>query len=220
MTDDDIDDVPSDVEADGGQDADEEPFADASSGDEEIHGYASETPDDAEKPDLGAQDAAEDATVKPDLEEIADDPPTVVTQSPVVKTAARMLTPFVVVFGIYLTLFGTSLPGGAFQGGVVMASAIVLIALSFGFEPTRQWLDGRALAGLFVLGAGLFGGIAFSGIVVGDAMLDLEGYPLSVEDMVKLVEVAIAALVSGVIVGAVIWLASGVGDEPDGGESL
>ncbi|OVE86437.1 pesticidal protein Cry4Aa [Natronolimnobius baerhuensis] len=185
-----------------------------------MHGYPSDAPDEAEQPDSSAQDTAQDATVKPDLEEIADEPPTVVTQSPVVKTAARMLTPFVVVFGVYLTLFGTSLPGGAFQGGVVMASAIVLIALSFGFEPTRQWLDARALAGLFVLGTALFGGIAFSGIIVGDAMLDLEGYPLSVEDMVKLVEVAIAALVSGVIIGAVIWLASGVGDESDGGESL
>lgn len=136
-------------------------------------------------------------------------PNTTDAQSPVVKTVSRILTPFVVAFGVYLTLFGTSLPGGAFQGGVVMASAIVLIGLGFGFDPTRRWLDPRGLTGLFVLGSFLFGGIAVAAVGLGGTVLELFVFPLSVENMVKLVEVAIAALVSGVITGLVIWLAAG-----------
>lgn len=137
--------------------------------------------------------------------------------SPIVTTAARTVTPFVVAFGVYLTLFGTSLPGGAFQGGVVMASSIVLIAVAFGFSPTKEWLDVRALAGLFVLGCGLFGAIAFGALIYGGDILELFVFPLSVENMVKLVEVAIAALVAGVIIGLFMWLAAGL---DEGGDSL
>ncbi len=140
-----------------------------------------------------------------------------VTESPVVKTASRTVTPFVIAFGIYLTLFGTSLPGGAFQGGVIVASAITLIAMAFGFGPTQQWLSAPALAGLFVLGAAIFGVVAFGALLLDGAVLELFVFPLSVEDMVKLVEVAIAALVSGVIIGLIIWLADGFGE---GGESI
>ena len=133
-----------------------------------------------------------------------------VSQSPVIKTASRTVTPFVVAFGIYITLFGTSLPGGAFQGGIVMGSTVVLIGLAFGFEPTQEWLDARALGALFLIGSGLFGGVAIGGVVYGGALLELYVFPLSVENMVKLVEVAIAALVAGVVIGLVIWLAAGV----------
>ncbi len=140
-----------------------------------------------------------------------------VTESPVVKTASRTVTPFVIAFGIYLTLFGTSLPGGAFQGGVIIASVVTLIAMAFGFGPTQAWLSARALAGLFVLGAGIFGVVAFGALAYGGAVLELFVFPISVENMVKLVEVAIAALVSGVIIGLIIWLADGFGE---GGESI
>lgn len=135
---------------------------------------------------------------------------TPVSQSPVIKTASRTVTPFVVAFGVYITLFGTSLPGGAFQGGIVMGSTVVLIGLAFGFEPTQEWLDARVLGSLFLIGAGLFGGVAIGGVVFGGALLELYVFPLSVENMVKLVEVAIAALVTGVVIGLVIWLAAGV----------
>ena len=150
-------------------------------------------------------------------EQLAASKQTAVTESPVVKTASRTVTPFVVAFGIYLTLFGTSLPGGAFQGGVIIASAITLIAMAFGFGPTQQWLSAPALAGLFVLGATIFGVVAFGALAYGGAVLELFVFPLSVEDMVKLIEVAIAALVSGVIIGLIIWLADGFGG---GGESI
>lgn len=136
------------------------------------------------------------------------------TDSPVIKTVARTVTPLVIVFGVYLTLFGTTRPGGAFQGGVVMASSVVLIAVAFGFRPAREWLSETALASLYVLGAAIFGFAAFGALLFGGLLMDLTVFPvLSVEDMVKLVEVGIASLVAGVIIGLVAWLASGMGEE-------
>jgi len=65
--------------------------------------------------------------------------------------------------------------------------------------------------------ATIFGVVAFGALAYGGAVLELFVFPLSVEDMVKLIEVAIAALVSGVIIGLIIWLADGFGE---GGESI
>ena len=132
-----------------------------------------------------------------------------VTSSPVARSVSRTVTPFVIAFGAYLTLFGTNLPGGAFQGGVVMATLVVLIALAFGFDPARSWIDERAFAGLFLLGAGIFGFVAFGALYYGGAILEVAVFPTSVENMVKLVEVAIAALVSGVVIGLYIWTYAG-----------
>ncbi|GEM_PF-1505239 len=132
-----------------------------------------------------------------------------VTSSPVARSVSRTVTPFVIAFGAYLTLFGTNLPGGAFQGGVVMATLVVLIALAFGFDPTRAWIDERAFAGLFLLGAGIFGVVAFGALYYGGAVLEVGVFPTSIENMVKLVEVAIAALVSGVVIGLYIWTYAG-----------
>ncbi|MCL2547510.1 MAG: DUF4040 domain-containing protein [Oscillospiraceae bacterium] len=37
----------------------------------------------------------------------------------------RMISPFVLLFGIYLLIYGITSPGGAFQGGVVLASFLI-----------------------------------------------------------------------------------------------
>lgn len=42
---------------------------------------------------------------------------------------SRKLAPFVMLFGFYLIAFAYRSPGGGFQGGVVLASGVVLLAL-------------------------------------------------------------------------------------------
>jgi len=45
------------------------------------------------------------------------------------KVASGKLGPIVLVFGLYVMLFGHVSPGGGFQGGVVIASGIVFLAM-------------------------------------------------------------------------------------------
>ena len=47
----------------------------------------------------------------------------------IIDVVARKLSPFVFLFGFYLVAFGHLTPGGGFQGGVVIASAVILLAL-------------------------------------------------------------------------------------------
>lgn len=48
-----------------------------------------------------------------------------------IHTGARYLTPVMVMFGAYIFLNGHLSPGGGFQGGAVIASAVLLMFLAF-----------------------------------------------------------------------------------------
>ena len=78
---------------------------------------------------------------------------------------SRKLAPFVMLFGFYLITFGHATPGGGFQGGVVIASGVILLALGRGSKTTERRFpvdavhlaEAIALSGLLAVGAtGLF----------------------------------------------------------------
>lgn len=50
--------------------------------------------------------------------------------SEILSTGARILVPIVALFGIYIFTHGHLTPGGGFQGGVIVASALLLYFLS------------------------------------------------------------------------------------------
>ena len=50
--------------------------------------------------------------------------------SEILKTGARLLLPLIILFGVYIFTHGHLTPGGGFQGGVIIASAILLVVLS------------------------------------------------------------------------------------------
>ncbi len=52
--------------------------------------------------------------------------------SMIVKTVARWLKGPILLFGIYIVLYGHITPGGGFGGGVIIASAFILITLAMG----------------------------------------------------------------------------------------
>ena len=54
--------------------------------------------------------------------------------SPIVQTVSGWVKGFILVFGIYLVLYGHLTPGGGFGGGVVLAMALVLLVLAHGKE--------------------------------------------------------------------------------------
>lgn len=59
-------------------------------------------------------------------------------QSIIVKTLCRLLVPFIQMFGLYVIMHGHSSPGGGFQGGVILASSFILLAIGFGLETVKQ----------------------------------------------------------------------------------
>ena len=79
----------------------------------------------------------------------------VVPRAEAVTLLCRIFGPVLAVFGLYIVVHATVTPGGGFQGGVVLASATLLIFLGEGYAGWREgiraeWLDamegGGALA--------------------------------------------------------------------------
>ena len=60
--------------------------------------------------------------------------------SSILQTAARLLMPLLLLFGVFLLLRGHNQPGGGFVGGLVVAASFVLYAIAFGVEAARQAL--------------------------------------------------------------------------------
>ena len=85
----------------------------------------------------------------------------------VVKCGADMLLPFAIVFGIYIILFGTVSPGGGFQGGVLVASAAVLLYLGYGYNAAKNAINTEVLRVGEALGATMYVILALCGIFLG-----------------------------------------------------
>ena len=54
--------------------------------------------------------------------------------SKIVKTTAKIVFVFALLFGIYVILGGHLTPGGGFQGGAIVASAFALLIVAFGYN--------------------------------------------------------------------------------------
>jgi len=75
------------------------------------------------------------------------------------QTASKLLFPIIMLFGIYVMIYGHLSPGGGFQGGVIIASGILLLLISHkNFEVPHSviiWLE--TLAGVSYVLIGLIG---------------------------------------------------------------
>ncbi|MFB6271664.1 MAG: Na+/H+ antiporter subunit B [Salinibacter sp.] len=70
----------------------------------------------------------------------------------ILRVAARVLVPLLLLFSLFMLLRGHNLPGGGFVGGLVAASAFVLYVLTAGVYESRRVLRVEAHT---LLGAGL-----------------------------------------------------------------
>jgi multicomponent Na+:H+ antiporter subunit B len=56
----------------------------------------------------------------------------------IIRTVARVLSPLVLTFGLYIILHGHLTPGGGFQGGAVVATGIALLMVAHPPEYVRK----------------------------------------------------------------------------------
>jgi multicomponent Na+:H+ antiporter subunit B len=85
----------------------------------------------------------------------------------IVKTIGRLVINFIILFGIYIVLYGHITPGGGFPGGVIVATAFILIMLAYGRETALRKFGDTAASLLDNFGALSFLIIAVLGLVGG-----------------------------------------------------
>lgn len=120
----------------------------------------------------------------------------------VVRTVVRLLVPFVAIFGLFIAFHGADSAGGGFQGGVVVGTAVVLLALVFDRDAIRDALDRPALAVLAVSGVMIFAAVGLGALLLGGSYLQYDVYPLKKATTygIELVELGIGATVTAVVV--------------------
>jgi len=90
----------------------------------------------------------------------------------ILRVVSKYLIPVIVLFALYVQFHGELGPGGAFQAGVILASAVILHMLVFSLEAARRvvpvpWLRRIAAAGVL-----LYGGVGIAGLLRGGRYLD------------------------------------------------
>ena len=85
----------------------------------------------------------------------------------ILKCAADFFLPIILVYGFYVIFHGNSSPGGGFQGGVLVASAIVLLFLGYGHKKVKETFHHGKLHWTENLAEALYVLIALAGLVIG-----------------------------------------------------
>jgi multicomponent Na+:H+ antiporter subunit B len=118
----------------------------------------------------GRRDTIDDTD---DTGEDADDRATAETRlrrppSEILETGAAVLTPLLLLFGAYIFVHGHLTPGGGFQGGVVIASALVLSVLG----SSTPAISHAALGAIESLSGAFYVAVGAAGLVWAGGFLD------------------------------------------------
>ena len=92
--------------------------------------------------------------------------------SSIVRTVSRRVAVFAQIFGLYVIMHGHSSPGGGFQGGVILASSFMLLALGDGVGEVRRRVSLGALTALTSAGVLVYAGIGVVCLLLGGNYLD------------------------------------------------
>jgi len=95
-----------------------------------------------------------------------------VKREPVLRVVGKLLTPYMLVFALYVQFHGDFGPGGGFQAGVIAAASIIFYALIFGLPAARRLVPDAVVETMVALGAFLYLTVGFAGLALGGNYLD------------------------------------------------
>lgn len=99
-------------------------------------------------------------------------------QSPIVLLAARLLSPYIMVFGWYVIFHGHYSPGGGFQGGALLAASILLIRVAGGHEIAKLHFNKTLSTPYAAIGVLIYFLTGLMAMFTGNYFLDYGGLPI------------------------------------------
>ncbi len=90
----------------------------------------------------------------------------------VLRVVAKLLIPFILLFGFYVQMHGDYGPGGGFQAGVIIAAAFILYAIVFDVGTARRVAPMNVLVTIACLGVLLFAGVGIANLIFGGRFLE------------------------------------------------
>ncbi len=118
--------------------------------------------------------------------------------SPIVLLISRVITPYIMLFGMYVIFHGHYSPGGGFQGGTMMAASILLIRVATD-EKIHQLQFKRSMAiPLGALGVFIYYSIGLVPLMLGGRFLDYGQLPIPGMDTAHIRSLGILGIEIGV----------------------
>ena len=90
----------------------------------------------------------------------------------IIRVSARMMVPFIQLFGLYVIVHGHYSPGGGFQGGVLLGASFILLGLAFDLKTSMRHFPERINNLLGNTGALIFTGTGVLCALAGGLFLD------------------------------------------------
>ena len=90
----------------------------------------------------------------------------------ILRVAAKLLIPFILLFALYVQFHGDFGPGGGFQAGVIFGSAFILYALIAGADSARRVVPAVISRVALALGVLLYAGVGVAGMFLGGRYLN------------------------------------------------
>ena len=134
----------------------------------------------------------------------------------VLRVAAKLLIPLIILFALYVQFHGDFGPGGGFQAGVIFAAAFILYGLIFGISIARQAITPGFIRVMLSLGVLLYAGTGIASMFLGGEFLDysvLAHEPLHGQHLgILLVEFGVGMTVAGAMISIFFTFAGHVKD--------
>ncbi|MCD5406748.1 MAG: DUF4040 domain-containing protein [Desulfotomaculum sp.] len=120
------------------------------------------------------------------------------------KVVARLSIPFIQIFGLFVIAHGKVSPGGGFQGGVILATSIILFTMAFGMEASRKRLAQWKTDVLNVTGALVFLALGLVCILFGGKFLEYTVLPLGCDMWTNKIAITVAEFAIGITVAGIM----------------
>ena len=88
---------------------------------------------------------------------------------PIIRVVAKLIIPYILLFGFYVQFHGDFGPGGGFQAGVILASALILYGLVFGLPAIKKVAPPKLIEKLIALGLLIYAGTGVVTMLAGKA---------------------------------------------------
>lgn len=114
----------------------------------------------------------------------------------ILQQVAKVLTPFIFLFAIYVLLNGETSPGGGFSGGTILGAGVILFSAAFGVQRTQRFMNRRTYSVVRTFGLMLYA--VLYGIYI---FIGANGLPNHLAGMILLIDLAVGLVVACTMYG-------------------
>jgi multicomponent Na+:H+ antiporter subunit B len=123
----------------------------------------------------------------------------------IISLVGRTVSPFIMIFALYVIFHGHYSPGGGFQGGTMLAASLILVRLAAGsdlaqFQFPRSWGTPLGSAGVLIYWGTGFVSMLCGGNFLNYAFLPVSGLPPHHRNLgILFIEVGVGLAVCGIL---------------------